>query len=114
MSPFSSHAFSACHQPYSNRIKRDHMCHAMLNSSLPIRLNCFLVWLVLPIYRQSKTCGPCLYNDGPGIHHPLLRQINFGDMWKPHGETVSSQVYIQSLFYSMLRRVVAIIANNDG
>ncbi|GFY31768.1 transposable element Tcb1 transposase [Trichonephila clavipes] len=23
--------------------------------------------------------------DWPGAHHPLLHQINFGNMWKPHG-----------------------------
>ncbi|GFV09778.1 hypothetical protein TNCV_2598331 [Trichonephila clavipes] len=25
------------------------------------------------------------HNDWPGIHHPLQHQINFGNMWKPHG-----------------------------
>ncbi|GFV11720.1 hypothetical protein TNCV_977091 [Trichonephila clavipes] len=29
--------------------------------------------------------GPCLHNDWPGIHHPLLPQINFDNMWKQHG-----------------------------
>ncbi|GFU80586.1 hypothetical protein TNCV_534601 [Trichonephila clavipes] len=63
LEPCSSYTFSACHQPCSNRIMRDHIKHAMFeNSSLAIRLNCFLGLLFLPIYRQSKTCGPCLHN----------------------------------------------------
>ncbi|GFY07360.1 hypothetical protein TNCV_5085451 [Trichonephila clavipes] len=57
------------------------------NSSLPITLNCLLGLLVLPIYRQSKTTDPSLRNDWPGKHHPLLHQINFDNIWKPHGET---------------------------
>ncbi|GFV65306.1 hypothetical protein TNCV_4573061 [Trichonephila clavipes] len=56
-----------------------HTWHAM-----SIRLHCFLGLLVLPISCQSKTCGPCLHNDCPGIHHPLKQQINFGEMWKLH------------------------------
>ncbi|GFW15391.1 hypothetical protein TNCV_3740951 [Trichonephila clavipes] len=34
-----------------------------LHIELLIILNCFLRLLVLPIYRQSKTCVPCLRND---------------------------------------------------
>ncbi|GFW58512.1 transposable element Tcb1 transposase [Trichonephila clavipes] len=52
---------------------------------LSISLNCFFGLLVLPIYHQSKTFGPCLHNDWPGIHHPLLHRINFVNMWKPLG-----------------------------
>ncbi|GFX55327.1 hypothetical protein TNCV_3968811 [Trichonephila clavipes] len=32
-----------------------------------------------------ETYGPCLRNDCSGIHHPLLYQINFDYIWKPHG-----------------------------
>ncbi|GFX19239.1 hypothetical protein TNCV_3013831 [Trichonephila clavipes] len=83
------------------------------SSSLPIRLNCFLGLLVLPIYHQSKTCAPCLYNGCPGIHHPLLHQINFGNIWKLD-EDCCTQGYFQSLFDSMPSRVAAVIANNVG
>ncbi|GFX62633.1 hypothetical protein TNCV_4867931 [Trichonephila clavipes] len=80
------HTFSTCHQPCSNRIILDHTWHAKFkNSFLPIRLNGFLGLLVLPIYHQSKTCGPCLHKDWPWIQYPLLHQINFDNMWKPHG-----------------------------
>ncbi|GFT07959.1 uncharacterized protein TNCV_873821 [Trichonephila clavipes] len=44
------------------------------------RSNCFLGLLVLLIYRQSKTCDPRLHNDWPGMHRPLLHQINFGNL----------------------------------
>ncbi|GFX73733.1 transposable element Tcb1 transposase [Trichonephila clavipes] len=38
-------------QPYVTVIMRDHSWHAMFkSSSLPIRLNCFLGLLVLPVY----------------------------------------------------------------
>ncbi|GFT29997.1 transposable element Tcb1 transposase [Trichonephila clavipes] len=61
----SSHVFSACHQPYSKRIMRDHTWHAIFkSSSLPIRFSCFLGRLVLSIYRQSKTCGPASTTTG--------------------------------------------------
>ncbi|GFW72453.1 transposable element Tcb1 transposase [Trichonephila clavipes] len=80
--PYNQHA---CHQPYSNGIMRDHTWNAMFKSSFPIRLNFFLSLLVLPIYHQSKACGPCLHNDWAGIYHPLLHQINCGNMWKSHG-----------------------------
>ncbi|GFU74114.1 hypothetical protein TNCV_1642381 [Trichonephila clavipes] len=40
---------------------------------------------VLPIYHQSKTCSPCLHTNWPRMHHPLLHQIHFGNIWKPHG-----------------------------
>lgn len=59
-----NHTFNACHQSYSNRITIDLMWHAIFtSSSIPIRLNCFLDLLVLPIYRQSNTFGQCLHKD---------------------------------------------------
>ena len=66
---WSSHTFSACHLQYSKSIMHEHTWHAMFKSySLHIRLNRFLGLLVLPDYRQSKMCGPCLHNEWLGIH----------------------------------------------
>ncbi|GFS76149.1 hypothetical protein TNCV_4667231 [Trichonephila clavipes] len=94
---WSSHTFSACHQPYSSRIVHDHTWHVVVNRSLSIRLNCFLGLLVLPVYRQSKTCDPCLHNDWPEMHHSLLHQINFGNMWKPHGDCCTPRIHSKPL-----------------
>ncbi|GFW51488.1 uncharacterized protein TNCV_4211661 [Trichonephila clavipes] len=81
--------------------------------SLPISLNCFLDLLVLPVYHQSKTCDPCFQNDCPGIHYPLLHQINF---WQ-HVEatwTAVPQGYIQNIFDYMSRSVSEAIDNNGS
>ncbi|GFU99887.1 hypothetical protein TNCV_1257361 [Trichonephila clavipes] len=64
----------------------------------------FLGLLVLPIYRQSKTYGPCLNNDWPGIH-----QINFGSMWKLLYPKDTSKAAL-----TMPKRVAAVAANNGG
>ncbi|GFX01205.1 hypothetical protein TNCV_4581711 [Trichonephila clavipes] len=42
---------------------RPHMTCNVQVLFLPIRLNCFLGQLVLPICHQSKICGLCLHND---------------------------------------------------
>ncbi|GFU88040.1 transposable element Tcb1 transposase [Trichonephila clavipes] len=49
------------------------------------------------LYRQSKTCGLCFHNDWPGIHHPLLHQINFGNMWKAHEGCCISMIHPKPL-----------------
>ncbi|GFT75976.1 hypothetical protein TNCV_1255021 [Trichonephila clavipes] len=79
--------YIACpHQPYSNRIMHDHTWHAMFkSSSLPIRLNCFIGLLVLPVYRKSKMRFNACTTTGHActtIHPPLLPQFN--NFWKPH------------------------------
>ncbi|GFW68126.1 transposable element Tcb1 transposase [Trichonephila clavipes] len=36
-----------------------------------------------------------------GIHHPLLHQINFGNMWKPHGDCCTPRIHRKPLgFYA--------------
>ncbi|GFW49040.1 uncharacterized protein TNCV_3902381 [Trichonephila clavipes] len=91
----------------------DHTWYAMFESfSLPVRLNCFLGLFVLPIDRQSKTCGLCLHNDWPGILTPSAASTD--QLWY-FVEAVSIAVpqgYIQSLFAFMPRRVEVVIANN--
>ncbi|GFV03996.1 uncharacterized protein TNCV_916211 [Trichonephila clavipes] len=84
---------------------------AMFQSSLRIRLNCFLDQLVLPIYLQSKMCSRCLHNDWPGIYPPTATQ---GELWQyvKAAWTDVPQGYIQSLFDSEPRHVAAVIANN--
>ncbi|GFV46660.1 hypothetical protein TNCV_4226751 [Trichonephila clavipes] len=107
------------HQPYSNRIMYDHTWHAMFkNSFLPISLNCFLGLLLLMIYRQSKTCDPSLHNDWPVIHPPLLHQINFGNIWKPHGllylndTSKASLVLCRGVWQRLKRKMVATITTD--
>ncbi|GFV77983.1 uncharacterized protein TNCV_1371 [Trichonephila clavipes] len=81
------------------------------SSSLPIILNCFLRLLVLPIYHQSKTCGPCLHNDWdspPAATRNQLWQYGKG------AYTAVPQGSIQSFVNSMPRCVAVIIANNGG
>ncbi|GFX14260.1 hypothetical protein TNCV_1767541 [Trichonephila clavipes] len=83
-SPRSSHAFSACHQPYSNRIMRDYTWHAMFkSSSLPIRLNSFLGQLVLPIYHQSKhVFHACTMTGQVYISHYYTRRQYVEAAWR--------------------------------
>ncbi|GFY35662.1 hypothetical protein TNCV_2619531 [Trichonephila clavipes] len=78
--PYIQHLPSAISQQDN---ARPHVIRNVQES--PIRLNFFFGVFVPPIYRHSKMCGPCMHNDQPGIQHPLLYQINFGNMWNPHG-----------------------------
>ncbi|GFY00522.1 uncharacterized protein TNCV_2139191 [Trichonephila clavipes] len=92
----------------------DHTCHAMSKSSyLPIRLNCFLGLLVLPIYRQSKTCVPRfaqrLPRDAPSAATLDQLWLYVETAW-----TAAPQEYIQSLFDSMPSCMAAVIPNNGG
>lgn len=84
--PWSSLIYSAFHQQYSNDIMHDHTWHVMFkNSTLPIRLNCFVRLLVFPIYREMKTCGPWLQNVWCGIQNKIIYKNNFGNMWNLNG-----------------------------
>ncbi|GFU28230.1 hypothetical protein TNCV_3762761 [Trichonephila clavipes] len=94
----------------------DHTWNAMFNSSLPIRLNCILTLLVLLIYRQSKMGGLCLHNDLPAITPTPVPSAATSDKLCEYVEATWIAVlqrYIQSLFYSIPKRVAVAIANND-
>ncbi|GFV77989.1 transposable element Tcb1 transposase [Trichonephila clavipes] len=69
--------------------------------------------LVLPIYRQSKTCGSCFHSDWTGIHHPLLHEINL-TIYVSHIGAAVPQGCIQSFFDSLLRCMAVVKAKNGG
>ncbi|GFW06612.1 hypothetical protein TNCV_2189451 [Trichonephila clavipes] len=85
----------------------DHTRHAMFkSSSSPIRLNCFFGLLVLPDLSPIENVWS---RDTPPAATP-------DQLWQyVEAEWITvSQGYIQSLFGSMPKRVVAVIVNNDG
>ncbi|GFY36000.1 hypothetical protein TNCV_4843721 [Trichonephila clavipes] len=83
------------------------------SSSLPIRMNCFLELLVLPIYHQSKTCGPCCTTAAPGSTTRCYTRSTLA-ICGSRMETSVPQRYIPSFFDFMPKRVAAVIANDGG
>ncbi|GFY22298.1 hypothetical protein TNCV_3299391 [Trichonephila clavipes] len=85
----------------------------MFKCYLPIRLNCFLGLLVLPIQSsQKRVVHACTttgqeYTTRCCTRSPLTK-------WGNRMVTALSQGYIQSLSDSMPRRVVVVIANKGS
>ncbi|GFU20929.1 hypothetical protein TNCV_3005031 [Trichonephila clavipes] len=106
LEPVASHTFRACHQQYSNRMMRD---HAMFkSSSLPIRLNCFL-GLVFTIYRVVDSCTMTL----PGYTTRCYTRSDLA-ICRSRMVCLYTRNTFKASFKSLVRRVVAIIANNGG
>ncbi|GFU66530.1 transposable element Tcb1 transposase [Trichonephila clavipes] len=109
-SPWSSHTFNACHQPYSNDNARPHVVHnVQFFFTNQIEL---LPWLACspdlsPIENMCSMHGQQLARDAPPIATPDQLWQYVEAAW-----TTLPQGYFQSIFESMLRLVAAVIANN--
>lgn len=110
----SSIKYKACLQRSFISTMQDRTWHTSFNIfSLPFRLNGCLGPPVLLISCRPNKCDRWLANDWPCKHHPLLRYINFGILWKQHVYDIS-QENSQSVFISMSRHVFAVIATMDA
>ncbi|GFV17039.1 uncharacterized protein TNCV_655921 [Trichonephila clavipes] len=89
----------------------DRTCHAMLKSSLPLRLNCFLGLLCSDLSPVKRVLHACTTTgrDTPSAATPDQLWQYLEAAW-----TDVSQGYIQSLFNCMPRLVVAVIVTNGG